>query len=302
MAQIVKCLNQKQGKDFALYHGDCVDVLRQLPTACINFSIYSPPFSQLFVYSDSECDMGNATSDGEFFQHYAFMIRELARVMKPGRLIAVHCSDLPYHKWKDGFIGIKDFSGMLIQAHEDAGWILHSRRTIWKDPVVEMQRTKALGLLHWKMLDDSTQSRWGMPDYLLVFRAPGTNTEPVGHKPEEFPVSKWQEWASPVWMNIKQSNTLNGERAKRLAADADDEKHIAPLQLDLIEQATIMWSNPGDIVFSPFAGIGSEGYVALKLKRRFVGVELKDTYFKVAGRHLTEASGDTGFFNVMGAA
>lgn len=296
MAKIIRCLGEKHGKDYAIYHGDCVDVISQLPARSVGFSIYSPPFSNLFVYSDSEADMGNARNDDEFFTHYGYLIKELARVLMPGRLIAVHCSDLPYQKWKDGFIGLKDLSGMLIRAHEDAGWILHSRRTIWKDPAVEMMRTKALGLLHWKMLEDSTLSRWGMPDYLLVFRAPGENKEPVGHKPEDFPVEKWQQWASPVWMDIKQGNTLNGIKARRMAADVDDERHIAPLQLDLIEQAMIMWSNPGDTVLSPFLGIGSEGYVALQQKRRFIGVELKESYFRVASRHLSDLAGARGFF------
>jgi len=264
-----------------------VDVLRQLPDRSIGFAVYSPPFSNLFTYSDSECDMGNNATDAEFFQHYGYAIKEMMRVMKPGRLCAVHCSDVPFTKWHDGLIGIKDLSGQIIRAHEECfpGFVLHSRVTIWKCPVVEMTRTKALGLLYKQLQKDSTRSRQGMADYLLVFRAPGENVEPVGQDARKFPVEQWQQWASPVWMDIRQTNTLNIQQAR----DNADERHICPLQLDLIERAVTMWSNPGDIVLSPFMGIGSEGHVSLKLKRRFVGVELKDSYFKVASRNLAMA-------------
>jgi hypothetical protein len=259
-----------------------VDVVRQLPSASVGFSIYSPPFGDLFIYSDSAADMGNSGDDETFFQHYGFLIEQLTRVTKPGRLSAVHCSDLPYRKWKDGKIGIKDFSGMIVRAYEAHGWTLHSRVTIWRCPVVEMTRTKALGLLYKQLKKDSTKSRQGMADYLLVFRAPGENAEPVGHRPSEFPVEQWQQWASPVWMDINQTNTLN----VRMAKEASDEKHLCPLQLDLIERAVILWSNRGDVVLSPFMGIGSEGFVSLKLNRKFVGVELKGSYFKTACENL----------------
>jgi DNA modification methylase len=259
--------------------------MRQLPDRSVGFSVYSPPFGNLFCYSDSECDMGNSADNAEFFTHYRFMLTEMARVLKPGRLSAVHCSEIPTTKWKDGVIGIYDLPGDIIRAHQDAGFILHSRITIWKDPVVEMTRTKALGLLYKQLKKDSTRSRAGMPDYLLLFRAPGENTEPVEHREGEFPVEQWQRWASPVWMDIRQTDTLNVRAAK----DNADEKHICPLQLDLIERALVMWSNPGDIVLSPFMGIGSEGVVSLKVKRRFVGVELKESYFRQASKYLADA-------------
>jgi DNA modification methylase len=278
----VKCLDEKHGTGFVAYRGDCVDVVRQLPDASVGFSVYSPPFGDLFIYSDSAADMGNSGNDETFFKHYEFLIAEIARVTKPGRLSAVHCSDLPFRKWKDGKIGIKDFSGMIIRAHEAHGFTLHSRVTIWRCPVVEMTRTKALGLLYKQLQKDSTRSRQGMADYLLVFRAPGENAEPVSQKPANFPVEQWQQWASPVWMDINQTNTLN----VRMAKENGDEKHLCPLQLDLIERAVIMWSNPGDVVLSPFMGIGSEGFVATKLERKFIGVELKASYFKTACENL----------------
>jgi DNA modification methylase len=282
---MVACLNEAHGDDWAIYNGDCVDVLRQLPDRSVGFTVFSPPFLNLFVYSDSEADMGNSTDDGEFFRHYGYMLEHLTRIMKPGRLAAVHCSDLPLTKWKDGMIGIKDFSGDLIRAHEAAGWVLHSRVTIWKDPVVEMTRTKALGLLYKQLQKDSTRSRQGMADYLLVFRAPGENTEPVGQDSKIFPVEQWQQWASPVWMDIRQTDTLNVQQAR----EGSDERHVCPLQLGLIERAIMLWSNRGDVVLSPFAGIGSEGVCSIKLKRRFVGVELKGAYFDVAAKNMMNA-------------
>jgi hypothetical protein len=283
---VVACLNEFHGEDFAAYHGDAVDVVRQLPDHSVGFSVYSPPFSQIFVYSESANDMGNCADDTEFFEHYRLLIREMARVTKPGRLSAVHCSDLPLTKWKDGRIGLKDFPGDIIRAHEAEGFIFHSRICIWRDPVVEMTRTKALGLLYKQLKIDSTRSRQGMADTVLVFRAPGENAEHVGHKPDDFPVEQWQQWASPVWMDIRQTNTLNVQAAR----EASDERHIAPLQLDLIERAIILWSNPGDVVLSPFMGIGSEGVVSMKLRRRFVGVELKESYFRQACKYI--ASGE----------
>jgi DNA modification methylase len=278
----IRCLNAKRGKGYDAINGDCVDVVRQLPDHSIGFSVYSPPFSNVFVYSDSAADMGNSANDIEFQQHYGYLLDEMTRVTKPGRLSAVHCSDLPLSKWKDGVIGIKDFSGDIIRAHQDRGWILHSRVTIWRDPVVEMTRTKALGLLYKQLIKDSTRSRQGMADYLMVFRAPGENAEPVGHDKVNFPVDKWQQWASPVWMDIRQTDTLN----VKMARDGADERHLCPLQLDLIERAVVMWSNKGDVVLSPFMGIGSEGFVALRLGRKFVGVELKESYWRYACKHL----------------
>jgi len=279
---MVSCLNEAHGERFAIYNGDCVEVARQMPDECVDFSIYSPPFSNLFVYSDSIADMGNSANDGEFFEQYGFLIRELFRLTLPGRLSAVHCSDLPLTKWKDGVIAIKDLSGMIVRAHEEAGWVLHSRITIWKSPVVEMTRTKALGLLHKQILKDSGRSRAGMPDYLLVFRKTGDNPKPISHTPEDFPVSQWQEWASPVWMTVDQTNVLNTAVAREQA----DEKHLCPLQLDVIHRALVLWSNPDDTVLSPFAGIGSEGVKSLELGRRFIGIELKEAYFSQASAHV----------------
>ena len=282
---MVECLNSAAGKEWAAYHGDCCAVLPQLPDASVGFSVYSPPFGNLFVYSDSVADMGNCADDAEFGAHYGFMVREKFRVTMPGRLSAVHCSDLPMTKWRDGQIGIKDFSGQIIRIHEDAGWVLHSRITIWKCPVVEMTRTKALGLLYKQLLKDSGRSRAGMPDYLLVFRKPGDNPSPIIHRAEDFPVEQWQEWASPVWMTVNQTNVLNVAAAR----SEHDERHLCPLQLDVIERAIHLWSNPGDVVLSPFMGIGSEGVMALKSRRKFIGIELKDSYFRQACRHLDAA-------------
>lgn len=291
MAQ-VRCLAEHHGEKFAAYNGDCVSILSQLPDGCVDFSIYSPPFGSLFVYSDSAADMGNST-DEQFRDHYAFLVREKLRLTKPGRLTAVHCSDLPMTKWKDGAVGIKDFSGDIIRIHEDAGWIMHSRRTIWKCPVVEMTRTKHVGLLYKQLRKDSSKSRGGMPDYLLTFIKPGENAEPITHNQADFPVEQWQEWASPVWMSVNQTRVLNVASAR----SPNDERHLCPLQLDVIERAVTMWSNPGDVVLSPFMGIGSEGHGALRFKRRFVGTELKPEYFRQAVRNLTdvEASSATLF-------
>jgi len=292
----IRCLNEAHSEDWTAYHGDCVDVVKQLPDNSIGFSVYSPPFASLFVYSESECDMGNSADDEEFADHYAYLIAEKFRVTKPGRLTAVHCSDLPLTKWRDGNVGIRDFSGLIIRLHEEAGWIMHSRRTIWRCPVVEMTRTKHVGLLYKQLRSDSAKSRGGMPDYLMTFVKPGENSEPITHTPEEFPLDQWQEWASPVWMSVNQTNVLNVKAAR----SEHDEKHLCPLQLDVIERALVMWSNPGDTVLSPFMGIGSEGWGALKLGRRFVGVELKEAYWRQACDNLRGVTAQQGLF--VGAA
>lgn len=292
----LKCLDSHAGNTFTAIQGDCVDVIAQLPSESIGFSAYSPPFGSLFVYSESAADMGNST-DAQFAEHYTYLVREKFRVTKPGRLTAVHCSDLPMTKWKDGAIGIKDFSGQIIQIHQDAGWILHGRRTIWKCPVVEMTRTKHVGLLYKQLRKDSSKSRGGMPDYLLTFIKPGENAEPIHHTPEDFPLEQWQEWASPVWMSVDQSNVLNVKAART----PGDERHLCPLQLDVIERALVMWSNPGDVVLSPFMGIGSEGYVSLKLGRKFIGVELKQSYWRQACGYLDEIDRQSSLFATAAA-
>lgn len=282
---MIKCLNNKSGDNWTLYHGDCVAVSEQMPDECIDLSIYSPPFASLYTYSDSVADMGNCKDDEEFFEQYQHLIEQLYRLTKAGRISCVHCMDLPSSKAMHGYIGRRDFSGEIIRAHNKAGWIFHCRVTIWKDPVVEMQRTKALGLLHKQLKKDSCRSRMGNPDYLLVFVKPGENPFPVTHTNETFPVDQWQKWASPVWMDIDQTNVLNGKHAR----DEKDERHICPLQLDVIYRCLVMWSNQGDVVFSPFAGIGSEGYESIKHGRKFFGTELKESYWKQACDNLKYA-------------
>lgn len=278
-------MNDTITDDFALYHGDCVETVAGLPSDSIGYTIFSPPFSSLYVYSDSPRDMGNVKDDAEFFAHFGFLIPELYRVTKPGRLLSFHCMNLPTSKARDGVIGLKDFRGDLIRAFTAAGWIYHSEVVIWKDPVTAMQRTKALGLLYKQLRKDSCMSRQGIPDYLVTMRKPGENTEPVTKTHESFPVTLWQNYASPVWFDINPSKTLQ----YRSARDHADERHICPLQLQVIERAIELWSNPGDVVLSPFAGIGSEGFIALQMGRRFCGVELKASYYKAACTNLASA-------------
>lgn len=278
-------LNQVVTDKFALYNADCVDVVRSIPDNSIDFSVYSPPFESLYVFSNSERDMGNNASSGDFWTHYRYLIAEMYRAMKPGRLIAIHCMNLPTSKARDGFIGLKDFRGEIIRAHQQAGFIYHSEVCIWKDPVVAMQRTKALGLLYKQLRKDSAMSRQGIADYLVVVRKPGENPDPVTHTHESFTVDAWQQYASPVWMDIKQTRTLQYMSAR----ESDDERHISPLQLDVIERAIELWTNPNDLVFTPFLGIGSEAYVALQMGRMACGSELKPSYFDLAARNCSEA-------------
>lgn len=274
-----------EGNSWAIYLADCIEIMSGLPEGIIDCAVFSPPFSDLFVYSDSERDMGNCSSHEEFMEHYAYFTQALYRVLKPGRVACVHCSDLPARKSRDGFIGLHDFGGDLIRAHQDAGWVYHARCTIWKDPVIEMQRTKALGLLYKQLKKDSSRSRVGMPDYMLFFRKDQENPDPITHDPEDLPVSMWQELASPVWMTVNQTKVLNGRQAK----GQQDEKHICPLQLDVIERCLTLYSNPGDLVLDPFNGIGSTGYQAIKMGRRYIGCELKPEYAKQAARFLQGA-------------
>lgn len=277
-----------QTPTFRAIHGDCVEEVAKLPTDSIDFSIFSPPFAELYVYSDDIRDMGNCQDYEEFFVHFQFLVKELARVVKSGRLVAVHCMDLPAMKGKDGYIGLKDFSGMLIQSFQKEGFIYHDRITIWKSPVVEVTRTKSIGLLHKTILKDSSMSRTGIPDYILVFRNAGDNLVPITHqvtdeKQENYlPVSLWQKYAEPVWYDINYSDTLQYTSAR----DEKDEKHICPLQLETIRRCLHLWSNEGETVLSPFGGIGSEGHESLRLKRNFIGIELKTSYYNQMQRNL----------------
>ena len=272
----------ERGDTYTALLGDCCTRIKEIEDDSIGLSVFSPPFASLYTYSNSERDMGNSKDDGEFFDHMEYLISELYRVMMPGRIVAFHCMNLPTSKERDGFIGIKDFRGGLIRAFQDAGFIYHSEVTIWKDPVTAMQRTKAIGLLNKQKNKDSCISRQGIPDYLVAMRKPGENPRPVEHTNDDFPISVWQKYASPVWMDINPSDTLQ----YRSARENQDERHICPLQLEVIERAIKLWSSPDDIVLSPFMGIGSEGYVAVKNGRRFIGIELKPSYFNCAKKNL----------------
>ena len=269
---------QEIGDRYALYCGDSCEVIKGIPDNSVHFSVYSPPFASLYTYSNSDRDMGNCRNHGEFYEQFEFLASELFRVLMPGRNMSFHCMNLPTSKERDGFIGITDFRGELIRIFQKVGFIFHSEVCIWKDPVTAMQRTKALGLLHKQLKKDSCMSRQGIPDYLVTMRKPGENPEPVTHTNKTFPVDAWQRYASPVWMDINPSDTLQA----RSARDEKDERHICPLQLDVIKRAILLWSNPGDIVLTPFLGIGSEAYVALELKRRAIGIELKESYYNQA--------------------
>lgn len=273
--------NQYVDERMALYHGDSCEVLTEIPSDSIHFEIYSPPFASLYTYSNSERDLGNSKNKHEFYEHFEFIVKELYRVLMPGRLMAVHCMNLPTSKSRDGFIGIDDFRGDLIRLYEKAGFIYHSEVCIWKDPVIAMQRTKALGLLHKQIKKDSSMCRQGIPDYLVVMRKPGDNPEPITHTNETFPVEIWQKYASPIWTDINPSDTLQ----YRSARNNEDEKHICPLQLTVIRRALNLWTNPDDVVLTPFMGIGSEVVTALENGRRAVGVELKDSYYKQAEKN-----------------
>lgn len=280
-------INQELTPDFAAYHADTVEVARDMPSESVDMSVFSPPFASLYTYSASERDMGNCRDTDDFFEHYAYLIKEQRRVMRPGRLVAIHCMLIPTSKERHGYIGLRDFRGDIIRAYQKEGFIFHSEVVIWKDPVTAMQRTKALGLL-WKTIKkDSTMSRQGIPDYVVVMRTPGENKSPVAHTAEEFPVDQWQKWASPIWMDIDPSDTLQ----YRSARENEDERHICPLQLGVIRRCLGLWSNPGDLVWSPFMGIGSEGVTALQMGRKFVGAELKESYFSQAVKNLRAAKG-----------
>jgi DNA modification methylase len=273
---------------WAMYQGDAVEVASGLPDESVHYQIFSPPFPSLYTYSASERDLGNSPGHDAFWKHYRYLIEQQVRVLKPGRLISVHCMLIPTSKQHDGYIGLRDFRGDIIRAHEDAGLIFHSEVSIWKDPVQAAVRTKALGLLHKQLKKDSAMSRNGINDFLVTFRKPGENTEPISHTDQSFPVSEWQNLASPCWTDIHPSDTLQ----YRSARAEEDEKHICPMQLEVIRRGLRLWTNPGDVVLSPFAGIGSEGYVALEQGRRFIGAELKESYYQQAIRNLSSVAGD----------
>lgn len=274
-------IDQAIGENYALYNGDSCEVLKGIPESSIHYEIFSPPFASLYTYSNSERDLGNCRTTTEFYEQFKYIVSELYRVLMPGRLVSFHCMDLPLSKERDGIIGIRDFRGEMIRLFEDAGFVLHSQVCIWKDPVTAMQRTKALGLLHKQIKKDSCMSRQGIPDYLVTMRKPGENPERVTHTNESFPVDIWQRYASPVWMDINPSDTLQASSAK----EDKDERHICPLQLGVIRRGINLWTNPGDTVLTPFLGIGSEAVVALQQGRKAIGIELKTSYYKQAVRN-----------------
>jgi DNA modification methylase len=285
-------IDQHIGENFALYLGDSCRVTPGIPDNSVHLTVSSPPFSTLYIYSDADSDMGNSADDAEFFEHFRYLVPELYRITVPGRLAVMHCKDLPLYRGRDGSAGLSDFPGRLIRAFEAGGWTYHSRVTIWKCPVTEMQRTKNHGLLYKNLRADSCGSRQGMADYVLAFRKwteDGEFPEPVRHTKEEFPLEQWQEWASPVWMTVDQMDVLPYKAAR----GDEDQRHICPLQLDVIKRCVALWSNPGDIVFDPFAGIGSTLYQALKMGRRGVGSELKRSYWDAAVANLTQVEQDS---------
>ena len=282
----VKVKAQEIGNDYALYCGDSCEVLQGIPDNSIHYSIFSPPFESLYTYTNSDRDLGNCRNGGEFHEHFRFIVDQLYRVIIPGRLVSFHCMNLPTSKERDGFIGIRDFRGELIKLFQDAGFIYHSEVCIWKDPVTAMQRTKALGLLHKQLKKDSCMSRQGIPDFLVTMRKPGDNPERVTHTDDSFPVRVWQQYASPIWTDINPSDTLQ----YRSAREDQDERHICPLQLTVIRRGIELWTNKNDIVLTPFMGIGSEAYTAVKMNRRAVGVELKDSYYRQAVENVKEAT------------
>lgn len=277
----MKCINQVDRPDYSLFNGDCVEVIAGLPERSVDYAIFSPPFSSLYTYSNSPRDMGNSRTDAEFFEHFDHLVSELARVIKPGHCVSFHCMQLPTSKERDGYIGLKDFRGDLVRAFQRHGLIYASEVTIWKDPVTAMQRTKALGLLHKTVRTNATMCRQGIPDYLVTMRAPGEVQDKVAHG-TDIPVDEWQKIASPVWMDINPSDTLQFKSAR----EHDDERHICPLQLDVIRRGIRLWTAPGDVVLTPFLGIGSEAYCAVEMGRKAIGVELKKSYFDQAVKNL----------------
>lgn len=300
----IKAINQVITDEYAIYHGDSCELIQAIPDSSLHYGLHSPPFEGLYKFSADPRDLSNSEGD-DFWTHYSFLIRELLRTTMPGRLHSVHCMQLPTSKMRDGFIGIRDFRGEVVRAYQDAGWIFHSEVCIWKDPVVAQQRTKSLRLLHKQIVKDSAMSGQGLADYIVTFRKPGDNPERIAGcfdeyvGPEEmepdrskwtdsedsrnwYSIEVWQRYASPVWSDIRQTRTLQ----YRAGRDERDEVHISPLQLDVIERCVQLWSNPGDTVFTPFLGIGSEVYGAVQMGRKGLGVELKESYFRQAVKNL----------------
>jgi hypothetical protein len=302
---MTKIVDQASGNNWKMYNGDCVKILGMLPDSYVDYQIFSPPFASLFVYSCDPRDFGNCASYEDFFEQYDHLTREQYRISAPGRLLSAHCMLLPTSKTKDGYIGLRDFRGDLIRAYQKAGWIYHSEVAIWKDPVVAVNRTKALGLLFKQLVKDSGMSRQGINDYVVTFRKPGDNANPVTKDPDEFPVERWQRYASPIWATLGESDDERFLRCSdtetsdpssgidpgdtlnfRAAREERDEAHLCPLQLGVIRRCIKLWTNPGDVVLSPFAGVGSEGHVALQEGRKFIGAELKPSYWRQAVKNL----------------
>jgi DNA modification methylase len=304
------CQNQVITDKYALYNGDCVRLIKNVPDNSVGLTLFSPPFAELYAYSDSPEDMGNSASYEVFFNQFRFLVNELHRVTKAGRIVSVHCIDIPAMKERDGYIGIKDFPGDIIRLFQSEGFIYHSRHVIWKDPLTEATRTKALGLMHKQLCKDSNMCRSGLPDYLVSFRKKGENESPIS-KPEGFTEyhgssnvdgagikrshNIWRQYASPVWMDIRQSNTLN----KTSAREEEDQKHICPLQLDVIERVVALWSTEGDVVLTPFGGIGSEAYVAIRNNRKAILFELKESYYNQAVKNCAKVSSNKGGQNSL---
>lgn len=329
---MINCLDSKSGTDWSLYHGDCVDVVRQMPDRSIDLAVYSPPFSNLYTYSDSALDMGNSSDDDEFLEHYGFLVDELYRTLRPGRICAVHCKDLVEYAGssESGMAGLRDFSGELIKAHKRRGFALAGRITIWRCPVTEQRKTNRHALLYKQLRTDSTFSAVGMPEYMLVFRKWALTDEekaavvPVPHDRSDFPLEQWQRWASPVWWDMRAAAmNMDSEAARamfdsielegldpgaidgtdvlnvRAAREDRDEKHMCPLPLEIIRRIVLMYSNEGEVVLSPFAGIGSEPYVALQEGRKAVGVELKASYFQRAVINVESVAQQPSLFSLM---
>jgi DNA modification methylase len=308
METLTNVYEQVITEKFSIYNGDSCEVIKGIPDNSVGCIMYSPPFSQLYCYSNSPNDLGNSGNDQEFYQHFGdYLVPELYRVLQPGRLMIIHCMDIPLMKERDGVIGMKDFSGELIRLFESHNFIMHSPRIfLRKSPVIEVTRTHAIGLLHKQLLKDSAMCRVGIPDYLVIMRKPGENINPISHAKADYPVPQWQQdaecywqnnwFTDPIWTDVNFTETLNKEPAR----EEDDEKHIAPLSLDIIRRALKLWSAPNDIVLSPFMGIGSEGYVAVKMGRRFVGIELKGSYFQLSVKNLQAAATKQEQINLFG--